>query len=350
MKNYQRYHKIPKPDPKIASAVVEREAVILNEEDNILFENDCLLIATKPYAEGVIELKKIDSIVIFGDLALPSEFIRYTIKSGISTIFFSLNGKFLTRLDPAQTSNYQIKQFKLGTEKRFELFSSLAFQAIYNDLRYFQRTIRDKYIDSQQKNERLKEAERELKITLDNFYSIDQEKQLLGNLGRAKKIYFEALPNLIIDHGWNWDGINGNCAIASMIRFAYSYLEAIINTTIITEGLDPKIGFWHTERANGLAGDLLANFKSLAEKAVIAIINLNRVVPQDFKGNYELDSIPAIARVAIVKRLQRTLKRQIRYPYLEFKATYQQIISIQAKQYKLYLDEKIDNVFFLKIN
>jgi len=129
---------------------------------------------------------------------------------------------------------------------------------------------------------------------------------VLGAEGKAATIYFETWQDIII----RWKGIgrrpipsdwhkvgprttnarqkiykrNASHPVNAMLNYAYAVLQNRLQGEIIGRGLDPSIGFLHTERPNrpALVFDLMEPFRPVIDRTVLAFAQSNVFSPSDF--------------------------------------------------------------------
>ena len=103
----------------------------------------------------------------------------------------------------------------------------------------------------------------------------------MGLEGEAASVYFSVFDDLILQqkedfyfHGRNkrppLDNVN------AMLSFGYSLLAGMCGSALETVGLDPYVGFFHTDRPGrmSLALDLMEEFRSvMVDRFVLTLIN-----------------------------------------------------------------------------
>lgn len=115
-----------------------------------------------------------------------------------------------------------------------------------------------------------------------------------GIEGMASKIYFEAFGNIFDAKRWDWQGRNRRPPrdpINSMLSYGYAFLEREVRTGIAGTGLDPRIGFFHSNngRKDSLVFDLMEIFRqNIIDKFVLKLINRHSFYPIDFTVDEEI--------------------------------------------------------------
>lgn len=110
--------------------------------------------------------------------------------------------------------------------------------------------------------------------------------EVRGLEGAAAKLSFAEMAGMVKDPAFRIgkrmrvrpDRIN------SMLNFTYYLLFARINAAARALGLNPYLGFLHSEENDyeSLVSDLVEPFRANADRFVVKLINLNIITPQDF--------------------------------------------------------------------
>ena len=148
---------------------------------------------------------------------------------------------------------------------------------------------------------------------------------LLGLEGEAASVYFSAFDELILQqkedfyfHGRNkrppLDNVN------AMLSFGYSLLAGMCGGALEAVGLDPYVGFFHTDRPGrmSLALDLMEEFRSvMVDRFVLTLINKRIMKPEYFLTKENGAVIMAEeGRKAFLSAWQGKKQEMITHPFL----------------------------------
>ncbi|MDY5329372.1 MAG: CRISPR-associated endonuclease Cas1 [Anaerovibrio sp.] len=131
-------------------------------------------------------------------------------------------------------------------------------------------------------------ASKTIKIYEEKLKQCSSVESARGIEGMASKIYFEAFGNIFDAKRWDWQGRNRRPPkdpINSMLSYGYAFLEREVRTGIAGTGLDPRIGFFHSNngRKDSLVFDLMEMFRqNIIDKFVLKLINRHSFYPIDF--------------------------------------------------------------------
>lgn len=136
-------------------------------------------------------------------------------------------------------------------------------------------------------------ASKTIKIYEEKLKQCSSVESARGIEGMASKIYFEAFGNIFDAKRWDWQGRNRRPPrdpINSMLSYGYAFLEREVRTGIAGTGLDPRIGFFHSNngRKDSLVFDLMEMFRqNIIDKFVLKLINRHSFYPIDFTVDEE---------------------------------------------------------------
>lgn len=137
-------------------------------------------------------------------------------------------------------------------------------------------------------------ASKTIKIYEEKLKQCSSVESARGIEGMASKIYFEAFGNIFDAKCWDWQGRNRRPPrdpINSMLSYGYAFLEREVRAGIAGTGLDPRIGFFHSNngRKDSLVYDLMEMFRqNIIDKFVLKLINRHSFYPIDFTMDEEI--------------------------------------------------------------
>ncbi len=109
---------------------------------------------------------------------------------------------------------------------------------------------------------------------------------IMGIEGSGGRIYFEALSFLMPDR-FKFEGRSRNPAkdeFNALLNYSYGILYSLIEKACIIAGLDPYVGFIHTDHYNkpSLVFDLIENYRIWADEIVINLFAARKVRSEYF--------------------------------------------------------------------
>lgn len=109
---------------------------------------------------------------------------------------------------------------------------------------------------------------------------------IMGIEGSGGRIYFEALSFLMPDR-FKFEGRSRNPAkdeFNALLNYSYGILYSLVEKACIIAGLDPYVGFIHTDHYNkpSLVFDLIENYRIWADEVVINLFASRKVKTEYF--------------------------------------------------------------------
>ena len=207
--------------------------------------------------------------------------------------------------------------------------------------------------------EKLKSKSAFLAQSLKKIRTCPDAAALRGLEGEAASVYFSVFDDMILQqkdtfsfHGRNKrpprDEVN------AMLSFAYTLLTSMCASALETVGLDPYVGFFHTDRPGrkSLALDMVEEFRSvMADRFVLTLIN-KKIVNE--KGFQRKESGAVIMdeelRKIFLSSWQSKKQEIITHPFLGEKVEWGMLPYVQAMLLARYLRGDLDEYppFFWK--
>ena len=130
-------------------------------------------------------------------------------------------------------------------------------------------------------------------LLIDNLKNIDScsnSDSLRGIEGNCAKFYFGALDELILKQKDSFFILNRNRRppldnMNSLLSFLYTLLAHDVESALETVGLDPYVGFFHTDRPGrpSLALDMMEELRPfMADRLALNMVNLKQIDEKDF--------------------------------------------------------------------
>ena len=334
---------------------------VTSQDSYLSLDGENIVLLNQELEAGRVPLHNLEAIVSFGYRGASPALMGACADRNISLCFLSPQGKFLARVSGKVRGNVVLRkrQYELSetSETALSVARSCILGKVYNSRWILERATRDHglQVDVGQ----LKKASYYLKNSLKSISDCQEMAQLRGYEGEAASIYFGVFSELILQqkkeftfHGRNkrppMDNVN------AMLSFAYTLLTNMIASALETVGLDPYVGFMHTDRPGrvSLALDLIEELRPvLADRFVITLINRKIITGKDFKKKEDGAVLMSDdARKKLLVEWQNKKKEMITHPYLNEKVEWGMIPFVQAMLLSRFLRGDIDEYppFFWK--
>ena len=229
---------------------------VTSENSYLSLDGENVVVLDGKIEIGRIPMHNLEGIVSFGYRGTSPALMGACAERNISLCYMTPQGKFLARISGKIKGNVILRQQQYASSKDEKVSLDIAKNCIlgkvYNARWVLERAIRDHslQIDAEQ----VKKASNYLKNSLESIQKCESKDQLRGFEGEAASIYFGVFDQLILQqkkdfafHGRNkrppLDNVN------ALLSFVYTLLTNSITSALESVGLDPYIGYLHTERA-----------------------------------------------------------------------------------------------------
>ena len=148
--------------------------------------------------------------------------------------------------------------------------------------------------------------------------SIDTMRQsLLGLEGRAGRTYWAAVSLLLPVH-YRFEGRSRNPAqdaFNCLLNYAYGMLYGIVERACLLSGLDPYIGFIHTDHYNkpSLVFDLIEQYRIWADETVIGLFSARKIKQGQFDKLSNGLTLNKEGKAVLIQAVTDYLDTAIRY-------------------------------------
>lgn len=153
----------------------------------------------------------------------------------------------------------------------------------------------------------------------------DAREKIFQLEARAGKIYFQCLSGLLPEK-WQFDERSRRPArdpFNCFLNYAYGVLYGKVERACVLAGLDPYIGFLHTDRYGkvSLVYDIIEPLRPVADLAVFHLFSLRKIKPSQYDeipGGYRLNKE---GKELLIARLTEEMEKKVRFRNKNMKLT-----------------------------
>lgn len=334
---------------------------VTSQDSYLSLDGENVVILEQEQELGRIPLHNLEAIVSFGYRGVSPALMGGCAKRNISLCFLTPQGKFLARVTGDIRGNVVLRKKQYEASNDSDIAMGVARNCImgkvFNTRWILERATRDHGL--QVDVEKVKRASGFLQKSLANIEKCRDMEQLRGFEGEAASIYFGVFDQLILQQkkDFVFSGRNKRPPmdnVNAMLSFVYTLLTNMIASSLETVGLDPYVGFMHTDRPGrvSLALDLIEELRPvLADRFVLTLINKKMITGKDFTRKEDgAVLISDKARKNVLVEWQNKKKEIITHPYLGEKVEWGMIPFVQSMLLARYLRGDIDEYppFFWK--
>ncbi len=300
-----------------------------------------------------VPVHTLGGIVCFGNVMCSPFLMGFCAENGVGLSFLTEYGRFLARVQGRVSGNVLLRreQYRKADDEQFSANVARAMLTgkIANCRTVLQRSMRDH-------NEKI-DVEQVASVSklMGNYIGrleLSAELDIVrGMEGDAARNYFSVFNQLIttqkedfIFHDRNRRPPldNVNC----LLSFIYTLLMHDVRSALECVGLDPAVGFLHSDRPGraGLALDMMEEFRPfIADRLSLSLINLKQV---QAKGFSRMENGAVLmsdeTRKTVLVAYQERKREEILHPFIDEKIQIGLLFHVQAMLLARYLRGDLD--------
>ncbi len=271
-----------------------------------------------------VSVNKVDSILITTAAYISTDAIKFAVDNNIDIVFLDSYGDPYGRVwHPKLGSTTLIRRQQLemyDKQEGLNLAKKWGIQKFDNQIELLKRLKktraerRDDLESGIKEIEQMKARMKALKGTIE-----ERRQTMLGIEGMASRTYFGAL-SLVMPEKFKFNGRSRNPAtdeFNAMLNYGYGVLYSMVEKACIIAGLDPYIGFLHTDNYNkkSLVFDIIEMFRTFVDEPVVHLFSKRKVKEEYFdkiQNNKGL-SLNKEGKAVLIEALNETFEKAIKY-------------------------------------
>jgi CRISPR-associated protein Cas1 len=289
-----------------------------------------------------LPIHNLESVLIFGPSAMSPPAMQLCWENNVAVAFLSEHGQFLARVEGIPQGSVLLRRAQHRTAEdpilTLRLIKNLVAGKIQNERWLINRTARETTDEAERT--KLTTTAQQLAYGLRELPAAQDADAARGIEGHAAALYFDAFPLHLkpaIRERFPFDGRERRPprdALNCLLSFLYALLRHDCVAALTAVGLDPFVGFLHTDRPGreSLALDLMEEFRALADRVAITLLNRGELKPAHFVeregGAWELTEA---GRKAIIAAWQQRKLEETRHAQFKESVRYRQLPFLQAR-------------------
>ena len=316
------------------------------EEENILIRENGKLRARFP-------LRNIENIVIFNYNGISPATMRKCMENGIGINFLSETGYYLGTVSGYPNGNVLLRKkqtlMSVDEEQCLKIAQVTIFAKLYNQKYIVERFIRQ--YNLRISVEQFKTVSSKLSEFASQAIQAKSLEQIRGIEGNAQVLYFGLFDQMVLTNKeiFTYSGRSRRPPrdpLNACLSLAYTLLGTDMKNALTTVGLDPYIGFFHTDRPGriSLALDMIEELRGvMADRFVLSLVNRGQLNEKDFaymeSGAVLLNDD---SRKTFLQEWHRYKQEMITHPYLKEKIEWGLVPYSQALLLARYIRGDLD--------
>ncbi len=307
-------------------------------------EGETLVIVKGKQRLETIPAAGLKQLTLAGRASISGAVLDFLINHAIDTVFMTMDGRFRARLlldDSSHTALRQQQYVRLNDPLyKQELAAVIVREKLENQSRLLLRRA------SQYDRPELRTVGAQIKALREKSTAAVNLEILRGIEGYGSRLYFSTFGLLLRNEAFSFHGRNRRPPrdpVNALLSFVYTLFTNEVLNGIKSAGLDPYCGALHEIAAGrpSLACDLVEEWRPLAERLVLGLVNRKAIQPEDFVFRSEQErseeqlpvSMKPNAARALIAAYQRQLEDQLLYPPTGLKTAVRWIIHSQCRHF-----------------
>ena len=314
---------------------------VMTESCYLTLDGENIVIQDDKKTLGRFPLHTLENIICFTYKGASPALMGACAERKIGMSFFSPGGKFLARTVGRESGNVLLRkeQYRISDNgDRSVLYAkNMITGKVFNCRWSIERTLRDHAyrVDA----ERLKQVSDILYSTLPQIDSTLKLDELRGIEGKCAEQYFSIFNDLVLNQKEDFTFTRRNRRppldnINAVLSFAYTILAGDCANALSSVGLDPYVGFMHSDRPGrtSLALDLMEELRPiLADRFVLTLINTKAIQGRYFEKHKDnAVFLNDDGRKVFFNAWQNHKRETITHPYLKEKILWGLVPYVQA--------------------
>ncbi len=265
---------------------------VTTPESYVHLDNETIRIEVEHETRLRVPLHHLSAVVCFGHVQLSLPLMHKLADSGIALVLLDVNGRFKARLEGAVGGNVLLRQAQHRATQDASIALAVARNCIAGKIKNARQVILRGARESKSPEDAsmLSRVGNDLAASLRALPDAVDLDTLRGLEGESARQYFAGLNRLLKPSARNEFSMDGRSRrpprdrLNALLSFIYALLMNDCRSALEAVGLDPQIGFLHAVRPGraALALDLMEEFRALADRLALSLVNRGQLVARDF--------------------------------------------------------------------
>lgn len=323
---------------------------ILDESAYLTLDGENIVCRREEKEKFRLPFSNIEDIYCFNYLGCSPALMGKCAEYGIPVNFISPHGKFLARITGETKGNVYLRQaqFKMFENPPVLLAQNTVAAKLSNTRFVVKRSLKDNpQLDD---DGALSDCIGYLESGIKTVYEVSDRDVIMGIEGNAAKAYFNIFDRLILHQKNDFriclrtkrpplDKVN------AVLSFLYTIATSGCASALESVGLDSYAGFYHALRPgrSSLACDMVEEFRCIAERLVLTMINLKILNADDFETQVSgAVYLNESGKRKVLTQWQEKKRTVIMHPYLNQKIPLGLLPYVQSTLLAKYIRSEIN--------
>lgn len=296
--------------------------LVINTPGTFVTQKDeCFRLKQKEKVFDISPLK-VESIVISNQAMLSTQAVVLALEHNIDIIFLDKFGDPLGRVwfsKMGSTALIRRKQLEVAEMPHgLELVMQMIRQKMENQARFLKKLMHSRPGKESQFDSAITTIEQSLSSLTSSDEDIEGfRNRIMGLEGTAGRVYFQCLST-IMPEKYRFEGRSRRPArdpFNAVLNYCYGILYSLVEKACILSGLDPYVGFLHTDNYNkkSLVFDLIEPFRVYGEQTVVYLFTGRKIKDEYYDSKDNAVSLNQKGKPVVVEAMNKHLDETVRY-------------------------------------
>ena len=269
-----------------------------------------------------VSANKVDSILITTSATITTDAIKFAVENNIDIVFLDYFGNPYGRVWHSKLgSTVQIRRRQIeisDQQKGFKMANGWIEAKVENQISF----LKDLKKNRPEKKDELAEYISNIEAMKDQITSLDgtldqMRGRVMGFEGMSSRYYFGALC-AVMPEKWKFNGRSRNPAedgFNCLLNYGYGVMYSMVEKGCIIAGLDPYVGFMHTDNYNkkSLVFDLIEMYRIYVDRTVVNLFSKRKVNDDLFDTIPNGLTLNKEGKAVLIQALNEALDKSISY-------------------------------------
>jgi len=296
--------------------------LVINTRGAYLKKNKNVFLVKNDDKTFEVSANKVDSILITTSATITTDAIKFAVENNIDIIFLDHFGDPYGRVWHSKLgSTVQIRrrQIEISDQpKGLKMANGWIETKIDHQITF----IKDLKKNRSGKKGKLSEYISNIETMKDQIVAMDgtldqMRGKIMGFEGMSSRYYFAALSTSMPEK-WKFNGRSRNPAVDGfncLLNYGYGVMYSMVEKGCIIAGLDPYVGFLHTDNYNkkSLVFDLIEMYRTHVDRTVFNLFSKRKINDDLFDTIPNGLTLNKEGKAVLIQALNETLDKSINY-------------------------------------
>ena len=296
--------------------------LVINTRGAYLKKNKNVFLVKNDDKTFEVSANKVDSILITTSATITTDAIKFAVENNIDIVFLDHFGDPYGRVWHSKLgSTVQIRRRQIEIsdhQKGFKMANGWIETKVENQISF----LKDLKKNRPEKKEELAESISNIEAMKNQITALDgtldqMRGKVMGFEGMSSRYYFGALC-AVMPEKWKFNGRSRNPAedgFNCLLNYGYGVMYSMVEKGCIIAGLDPYVGFMHTDNYNkkSMVFDLIEMYRIYVDRTVVNLFSKRKVNDDLFDTIPNGLTLNKEGKAVLIQALNETLDKSISY-------------------------------------